>query len=75
MRPSWNTERTSWLFATIARSRVLKRAARSGTVLKPGVIGKGFSSKGPRIIEERVGRFIGHVDCQRLHSYLGRGDM
>jgi hypothetical protein len=54
MRPSWNTEPSSWLIVTNALSNGLKSTAGGGTVLKPGVVVSGNNPRGPWIIEELV---------------------
>ena len=54
MRPSWNTEPSSWLIVTNALSNGLKSTAGGGTVLKPGVAVSGNNPRGQWIIEELV---------------------
>ena len=54
MRPSWNTEPSSWLIVTNALSNGLKSTAGGGTVLKPGVVVTGNNPRGPLVIEKLV---------------------
>src|SRR5713101_554066 len=54
MRPSWNTEPSSWLIVTNALSNGLKSTAGGGTVLRPGVVVTGNNPRGPLVIEELV---------------------
>jgi len=54
MRPSWNTEPSSWLIVTNALSNGIKSTAGGDTVMKTGVVVTGNNPRGQLVIEELV---------------------